>query len=102
MAALRAAKAALDLPFLITLCPAVPGGPARVLALRQPPPFLCDYAPIADPDNPAAVRAAMEWALDDTRDDSRASLVLDQLVAIFGMGVREIPWEKKQEEDRWL
>lgn len=89
--ALRAAKTALSLPFRVLPVPAVPGGPTRVLALREAPPFLCDYALVRDPANPAALEAAMAWVLNPQKGDPRAVLVIDMLRAIFGDDVTEVP-----------
>ena len=90
MEALRRAKAALGAPFLIAPCVAVPGSPTRVLALREPPPFVTDYALVADPANDAAMLAAMRWALDDDVYDKRATSVLDMLREQFGPDVQEV------------
>lgn len=98
--ALVAAKVSLDLPYLIELVVAQPASPTRVLAIRDPPPFLVDYALVRDPANPAAMRAAMEWALDDSVDDPRATLIIDQLRAVFGAGVTEIPYVEEDPLDQ--
>lgn len=90
--ALKAAKVALDLPFSIVPAPAVPGSPTRVLAMREVPPFIADYALVRDPSNPAAMLAAMGWALDDTIEDPRATLVFQQLQGVFGPDLKEVPY----------
>lgn len=83
--AIRAAKAALDLPFTVQIVPAVPGSPVRVLAFEAPD-FLCDYALVT---NPANLEVALKWVLSDDVDE-RATLIIDQLRAIFGPDVREV------------
>ena len=90
MEALRAAKASLNLPYLIVPCAAVPGSPTRILALREPPPFIADYRGSIDPQNDPELAAKMLWALDDSIEDPKASLVIHQLRAIFGPEVREV------------
>lgn len=85
---LREAKAKLDTDVLIQPVEAVPGSPGRVIALRQKPNFICDYAFIPEP-KPDSMLAALDWALSD-KFDSRATTVVQQLQDIFGKGVEEI------------
>lgn len=92
--AIVAAKRSLNLPFRAQIVPAVPASPSRVLALRRPPQFLCDYALVRDPQNPDAMRAAVHWVLVPTIDDPRATTLLDTLQAIMP-GIREVT-------DEWL
>lgn len=87
---IKAAKAQLVTTKLVTPVEAFPGEPVRILALRVAPEFLCDYALVREPENPVALRTALNWVLDETLDDPRATLILDQLVAIFGVGTREV------------
>lgn len=88
---LVSAKAAMNMTYKITPIIAVPGGPTRVLALREIPNFLCDYALVTNPENPASLLAAMTWVLEGT-EDSRATSLLEMLQAIFGPNVKEIPY----------
>ena len=90
MELLKAAKAALDLPFLIAPVLAMPGGPTRVLALRSLPGFACEYALIKDPSNPEALLAGMRWVLDPSVEDTRASGYGDWLSAVLGDDVVEV------------
>lgn len=94
MERIRAAKAALALSFVVQPVPAVPGGPVRVLALRERPNFLCDHALVADPMNPDAMLAALRWVLDDSFVDPRATtrdeMMLPWLRSVLGEGVREL------------
>src|SRR4051812_4552606 len=83
MDAVRQAKAALSVNYRVAPSPAAPGGPTRVLALREAPPWLCDYALVSDPNNAESMVAALEWVLGDG-DDDRATLIIDQLRAQFG------------------
>lgn len=85
-ASIRAAKAALALPFTVQIVAAVPGAGLRVLALGTAPPWLCDYALVTDPAN---LEAALKWVLSD-EVDPRASLVIDQLRSVFGTNVTEV------------
>ena len=90
LAALKQAKATLDLPYLIVPTQALPGGPTRVLALRVAPKFVCDFALVADPTNPAAVLAAMSWALTPDLVDDRATSKLEWLQGLLGTEVVEV------------
>lgn len=85
---LKEAKERLDTPFLVSPVKAVPGSPGRVIALRQRPDFLCDYAYIPDP-NPTSVLEALKWAL-GTHDDPRGVTVVHMLKEIFGDGTFEL------------
>jgi hypothetical protein len=86
--AFRAAKASMGIERLIQPVRAVQGSPFRIIALRERPEFICDYALVKNP-TPASIRAAMEWALSES-SDSRATTVLDMLKEIFGEGIREL------------
>ena len=90
MDALRAAKASLGLSYLITPVAGLYHSPGRILALREWPPFLCDYAPCADPQNAAGLRAALAWVLSPSLYDPRAITILDTLQAVFGPELKEI------------
>lgn len=91
--ALKAAKAALQLPYLIVPVPAVAGSPTRVLALRSAPPFIADFMGVRDPQaEPERLIEAMRWALDPRIENKSASLIVEQLQAVFGPGLREIPY----------
>lgn len=88
--ALKRAKAALNLPYNLVPVQAVPGSPTRVLALRDRPPFLCDYSIVHTGDSDARMIAALEWVLNPHIKDDRAFLLIDGLRGIFGEGVTEI------------
>jgi len=83
--AVRSAKAALDLPFLVKPQPARPG--VRVLC-SEPPPFAADYA-IVRGDDPESWRWALEWSVTD-RVDERSTSMAGWLSAQFGAEVREL------------
>jgi hypothetical protein len=87
---LRLAKAEINPPYFLTLVEAFPGSPGRILAFRETPPFICDYALVTNPDHYESVRGALYWVLHPEYDDPRSSLVLDQLQAIFGPDVKEM------------
>lgn len=78
--AIKAAKAALNLPYRVVPVQAVPGGPVRVLALRSGPPFLCDFRGTADPLTDADLPAKLAWVLGEIEHDPKASLLADQLL----------------------
>lgn len=90
LSVVRAAKAALNLPFRVSPCQAVPASPTRVLALGSLPPFVCDCAPVSDPLNVESVKAALLWVLDPEQPLERGYTVVDYLQAAFGPGLREI------------
>lgn len=96
--AVRLAKARLGVEWKVLPRPAIAGSPGRILALREPPPFLCDYALVNDPQNGNSMLAALEVAL-GLKDDERMNTVLDTLKSIFGEGVREIPAEELAAEE---
>jgi len=82
----RAAKAALDLPFLVKPQPARPGA-KRILA-TQVPGWACDYA-IVRGDDPDSWGWALEWSVTD-KVDSRSTSMAQWLSAQFGAEVREL------------
>lgn len=88
LAILKAAKGMVATTVLIKPVRAVPGSPGRIIALRERPEWLCDYAYIPDP-NPHSMKAALEWALGLT-EDPRGITVIRTLKEIFGTGVREV------------
>jgi hypothetical protein len=86
--AIRAAKASLDLPFLVKPVPAVHGSPGRVLAIGKKPDWLCDGAYISSTAS-KGLAAAIEYVLTD-KNDARGFSVLSMLQDILGPDVREI------------
>ena len=86
--AFKAAKASMGIDYLIQPVRAVNGSPFRIIALRERPEFICDYALVKNPTE-SSIRSAMEWALSDKFDD-RATTVVKMLEEIFGKGVREL------------
>lgn len=85
---LREAKERLDVDILIRPSKALPRSPGRVIALRERPDWICDYAFIPEP-NVESLTNALKWALSDEYD-SRAVSIVSQLREIFGNGVQEI------------
>lgn len=83
---LRAAKAASGIEFQIQPCPAVPGGPGRVLAFEKPP-FICDAVPV-----PAHASLADAIAAVYSGEGTLFG-ALDFLRDVFGPGVVEVPDE---------
>lgn len=89
MTKLKAAKDALDLPYLLKRTPARPGTPGiegRVLAFGEIPPFVCAYALVR---SDAGILPALQWAL-GLVEDRRASTVAHWLSAVMGADVKEI------------
>lgn len=60
IAALRVAKALIDVPFLVQPLEAVNGVDGRVLAFGEHPGFMCESFLVASPDD---VLVALQWAL---------------------------------------
>jgi hypothetical protein len=83
LAAIRAAKAALGVEFLVTVVPVVAGTPSRVLAFSEPP-YICDHYLVTN-DLPRALR----WTLTGV-DDPRATLLTDTLRRLLPRGVTEV------------
>jgi hypothetical protein len=88
LAMLKEAKAKVGTDILIQPVRAVHGSPGRVIALREKPHWICDYAFIPNP-NPQSMKEALEWAL-GIKEDGRAITVVRTLREIFGDGVREL------------
>jgi hypothetical protein len=88
LAMLRAAKEQVVTDTLVKPVKALPGSPGRIIALREKPGWLCDYAYIPNP-NPASMKSALEWALGLT-EDARGITVIRTLREIFGPAVREV------------
>lgn len=86
--AFKAAKASMGIDYLIQPVRGVSGSPFRIIALRERPDFICDYAFVPNP-NVDSIRNAMEWALGD-KHDPRATTVQKTLEEIFGGAVREL------------
>ena len=84
--AVRSAKAALDLPFLVKPQPARPG--ARVLC-SEIPGWACDYA-IVRGNDPESFQWALLWVLGEVEYDARATTIPQWLSAQFGAEVREL------------
>ena len=85
---IRQAKANIQTDLLIQPVKAVPGSPGRILALRQRPNFICDYAFVQNV-TLESVTAALEYCL-ELNDDPRATTVVMMLKEVFGEGLKEI------------
>lgn len=83
--ALKAAKASLDLDYLVQPFTAAPGQGGRVLAFREHPPFICDSLLV---ENPAMTVDALLWALEKKAlpHDGYA----DKLIRWMGKEVKEV------------
>lgn len=88
LAAVKEAKSGMDTELLIKPVKAVPGTPARIIAVGETPNWICDHVLIR-PGDRESLREALEWAL-DLKDDAGTVTVLRQLREILGDGVEEI------------
>jgi hypothetical protein len=88
LAMLKEAKGKLGTKILIQPVRAVHGSPGRVIALREKPHWICDYAFIPNP-TVDSLKEALEWAL-EIKEDPRGVTVLRTLKEIFGDGTREL------------
>lgn len=95
MDAIKAAKASMNVDFKVLPRPAVPGSPGRVLALREKPSWFTAYAPVAHPERPESMKAALEWVLSD-KDDPRGVTDVQWLQELMP-GAREIEWTELEE-----
>lgn len=86
---IKRAKAASGVDFQVRPVVAVPGSPGRVLAIGSAPPFLCEFAGVDSTESPG-FQAAVNWTLDQSIQDPRATTLAQQLSAIFGGTVREL------------
>tara|TARA_R110000822_G_scaffold839_11_gene3717 strand:+ start:5027 stop:5347 length:321 start_codon:yes stop_codon:yes gene_type:complete len=85
---LRDAKDQVVTSVLVKPVNAVPGSPGRIIALREKPTWICEYAYIPTP-NAQSMKAALEWAL-GVKEDARGVTVIRTLREIFGPEVREV------------
>ena len=88
MEMIKQAKAMISTDILVQPVRAVHGSPGRVIALRERPHWICDYAYIPNP-NVDSLKEAIEWAL-NLKEDSRGITVIRTLREIFGEGTTEI------------
>ena len=65
--AFRSAKGKLSLDYLIQPVRAVSGSPFRIIAIKEHPDFICDYAFVPEP-SVESITSAMRWALSDDDD----------------------------------
>ena len=86
--AIRAAKSMLDTDILIRPSKAVLRSPGRILALREKPDFVCEFALISDI-TPENIKPALAWIL-GLNEDYEASGMITMLREIFGESVEEV------------
>lgn len=84
----KSAKGELSLDYLLKPVRGLYGSPFRIIALRERPDFICDYAFVEKP-TVESIRDAMGWALGD-HEDSRAVTIVSALEKIFKGEVKEI------------
>jgi hypothetical protein len=85
---IKQGKASIQTDLLIQPVKAVPGSPGRILALRERPNFICDYAFVQNV-TLESVTAALEYCL-GLNDDPRATNVVMMLKEVFGEELKEI------------
>ena len=85
---LKQAKQALKSNTLIQPVDAVPGSPGRILALREPLPWLADHALVRNP-TLESVTAALSYCM-GLNDDPRATTVIKVLREAFGEETEEV------------
>lgn len=85
---LKQAKASLKSSILIQPVDAVPGSPGRILALREPLPWLADHALVKNP-TLESVTAALSYCM-GLNDDPRATTVIKVLREAFGEETEEV------------
>jgi hypothetical protein len=88
LAMLKEAKAKVGTGILVQPVRAVQGSPGRILALRERPGWICDYAYLPEP-TVDSMKEALEWVL-NLKEDSRGITVIRTLKEIFGQGTTEI------------
>ena len=84
--AIRAAKAAMAVDYLIEPSPAVPGAPGRTLAFGSIPEFVCECVVIsqANVDNPEVIARALECVLEAPPEHPSVITHSDWLSAVMG------------------
>lgn len=88
LTALKKAKALIDTDILIKPVRAVPGSPGPLLALREKPEFVCDYA-LVEEVTPEQIKPALEWVL-GLNNNYRGYSAIVMLREVFGPDVEEI------------
>jgi hypothetical protein len=100
MTAIKAAKAQLDLPYLVKARVATPATEQRVLALGDVPAFGCDYYLVHPNASASELRAAIAWTLSEVDYDPRATTVVDTVRSVLGDGFREISPDELIDEQK--
>jgi len=88
LTAVKEAKSKIDTELLIKPVRAVPGTPARIIAIGETPHWICDHVLIR-PGDRESLREAIEWAL-DLNDSQKVTRVVHQLREVFGPDVQEL------------
>lgn len=95
-ALIRAAKEQMDVEYLILPKVAQIGScgvSGRVLALRETPPWITNYAPVVNPENQQGLMAAIHWACTKI-EDARAVSAERMLSEIMGKAVTEVSMDQ--------
>lgn len=100
LAPIKAAKAALDLPYKVVPVDPADAPGSRVLAVGAKPGWMCDFYLIAPQEAGERVQEALLWVLSDAHDPE-ATTVADTMLTIFGEGTREITAEELASERAW-
>ena len=89
LAALKEAKSKIDTGLLMKPVKAVPGTPARIIAVGETPHWICEHVWISDPEDTECLKEALEWGL-GLKYDVEVFTVLRIMRKILGNGVEEI------------
>ena len=89
LAALKEAKSGMDTELLIKPVKAVPGTPARIIAVGETPHWICEHVWIADSEDTECLKEALEWGM-GLKYDVEVFTVLRIMRKILGNGVEEI------------
>lgn len=86
---IKAAKRALELPYMVQLAHAASEGESRVLAIGTPPPFACDYF-LIESTLDSNLQDAVAWTLGEAEDDFRIVTMVEMLSEWLGDEVTEV------------
>ena len=89
LTAVKEAKSKIDTDLLMKPVKAVPGTPARIIAVGETPHWICEHVWIADQDDTECLKEALEWGL-GLKYDVEVFTVLKKKKKILGNGVEEI------------
>jgi hypothetical protein len=85
---IRQAKSMVNTSTLLQPVRAVHGSPGRVLAIKEKPDWMCEYAYVKEP-NVKSLKEAIEWILGIT-EDPRGVTLIKVMREIFGPEVKDV------------